>query len=252
MTPLRRGACRAAESGQRFFAADARTSPHADTELVARLGHASILAEPVQIGGQAVGAITLGWREPVEELDPLVAGFLSLMAVQAAMAIERADLSRRLERQALTDPLTNLPNRRGLARELDREMARAARRGIPLGFALLDLDRFKAYNDHHGHAEGDRLLIRAARAWGARIRTQDVLARYGGEEFVLLLPDCGAGPLSGLEIVDRVRAATPNGQTLSAGLAIWDGREPAHQLAERADAALYAAKDAGRNRTLAA
>jgi diguanylate cyclase (GGDEF)-like protein len=243
---------RAATDGRRFFAADAPTDPDVDDDNVAHFGLASVLAEPVRIEGRIAGAVTVGWKQRVEALDPLVSGYFSLMVVQAAMAIERADLSRRLERQALTDPLTELPNRRGLARELDREMARSARRGSPLGFALMDLDNFKAYNDTNGHAAGDRLLVRAARAWGSRIRAQDLLARYGGEEFVLLLPDCAIGPIEPLEIVERVRAATPDGQTVSAGLAIWDGREPAHRLAERADAALYAAKERGRDRALAA
>lgn len=243
---------RAAGDGVRFFAADARADPDADHDIVEHLGLRSILAEPILTDGRANGALALGWREPVDEVDPLVPGLVSLMAVQSAMAIERADLASRLERQALTDPLTGLPNRRGLARELDREMARAARSGSPLGFAMMDLDHFKDYNDRHGHGEGDLLLRRAAAAWRREVRGQDTVARYGGEEFVLLLPDCGLGARSPLEIVERVRAATPDDVTVSVGLAVWDGREPAHRLAERADNALYLAKEAGRNRALAA
>jgi len=242
----------AADDGTRFFVRDARVDPGADAELADHVGMRSILAEPIRTEDRTTGVIAVGWREPVADLDPLVSGFVSLMAVQASMAIERADLAERLEHQALTDPLTGLINRRGLARELDREMARAARHGSPLGYALMDLDNFKAYNDEHGHAAGDRLLTRAARAWVARIRAHDTLARYGGEEFVILLPDCGAGSATSLEVVERVRAATPEGQTASVGLAIWDGHEPADRLAERADSALYAAKDCGRNRALAA
>lgn len=240
----------AAADGTRFFARDARIDP--DPEVVGHLGLRSILAEPIRTEDRTTGVIAVGWREPVADLDPLVSGFVSLMAVQASMAIERADAAERLERQALTDPLTGLLNRRGLTRELDREMARAARRRSPLGFALMDLDNFKAYNDEHGHAAGDRLLTRAARAWVARIRAHDTLARYGGEEFVILLPDCGAGAAAALEVVERVRAATPEAQTASVGLALWDGHEHADRLAERADAALYAAKDRGRNRALVA
>lgn len=243
---------RAATAGIRFFADDARRDMDTDTDMIEALGLHSILAEPVRIGEGATGAIAIGWRQRVEGLDPLVPGLVSLMSVQASLAIERADLADRLERQALTDPLTDLPNRRGLALELDREMARSARRGSPLGFALMDLDNFKAYNDQFGHGAGDRLLVRAARAWRSRIRVQDTLARYGGEEFVILLPDCGVGSATPLEVVERVRAATPDAQTASVGLAIWDGREPPHRLAERADAALYGAKERGRNRALAA
>jgi diguanylate cyclase (GGDEF)-like protein len=240
----------AAADGTRFFARDARVD--SDPDVAGHRGLRSILAEPIRTGARTTGVIAVGWKDPVVDLDPLVSGFVSLMAVQASMAIERADLAERLEHQALTDPLTGLVNRRGLARELDREMARAARHGSPLGFALMDLDNFKAYNDRHGHAVGDRLLARAARAWLARIRAHDTLARYGGEEFVILLPDCSAGSSTSLEVVERVRAATPDGQTASVGLALWDGHEPAGRLVERADVALYAAKDRGRDRALAA
>lgn len=243
---------RAAADGVRFFAGDARSDPDADPEIVRLLGLRSILAEPIRTAGRPTGALALGWKEPVEALDPLVTGLVSLMAVQSSNAIARGDLTARLERQALTDPLTGLPNRRGLARDLDREMARAARRGSPLGFAMLDIDHFKDYNDRHGHGEGDRLLVRAARAWAAQLRAQDTLSRYGGEEFVLLLPDCGVGASPSLEVIERVRTATPDEVTVSAGLAIWDGREPAHRLAERADAALYLAKETGRDRARAA
>ncbi|MBA2347156.1 MAG: sensor domain-containing diguanylate cyclase [Solirubrobacterales bacterium] len=243
---------RAAADGRRFFAADAPNDPDADQEIVSRLGLRSILAEPIRTGDRATGALAVGWRTPVEDFDPVTSGFLSLMAVQASMSIERADLAARLERLALTDVLTGLPNRRGLGLDLDRELARAARLGSPLAYAMLDLDHFKEYNDAHGHAEGDRLLRHATRAWRSLIRTQDTLARWGGEEFALLLPDCGGDQTIAMEIVERVRAATPYGQTASVGLAIWNGSETAAQLTERADHALYAAKQTGRDQTLAA
>jgi diguanylate cyclase (GGDEF)-like protein len=243
---------RAVADAARVFVVDAREHPDVHPQAVDQLGLRSVLAEPLQAQGAPAGAVVIAWRTAVTAIDPFSSGVISLMAGQAAMAIERADLAARLEHQALTDPLTDLPNRRGLARDLDREMARAARRGSALAFALMDLDRFKAYNDEYGHPAGDRLLVRAARAWRAAIRAQDVLARWGGEEFVVLLPDCGTGAASPLAIVERVRRATPDGQTASVGIAVWDGREPAHRLAERADAALYAAKQHGRDRTLAA
>ncbi len=243
---------RAIADDARVFIPDAAGSPDAHQLVVERLGLRSLLAEPIHTDGQPTGAVVVSWTTPVGAIDPFVAGVVSLMVAQAATSMERADLAERLEHQALTDPLTGLWNRRGLARQLDREMARAARRGSPLGFALMDLDNFKAYNDRYGHPAGDRLLVRAARAWGARVRAQDTLARYGGEEFVVLLPDCGPGASSPLQIVERIRTGTPDAQTASVGLAIWDGREPPHALAGRADAALYAAKQDGRDRVLAA
>ena len=242
----------AAAEGVGVFVADTSAQPHGGAAVIAGMDVRAVMAEPVPVGARIVGVIAVGWREPVARLDPLLTGLVSLMAVQAGTAFDRVDLALRLERQALTDPLTGLANRRGLAAALDREMGRAARRGSPLAFALLDLDHFKRYNDTHGHPAGDRMLARAARAWSARIRAQDTLARYGGEEFVLLLPDCGPGAAAPLEIVERVRTATPDGQTASVGLAVWDGQEPPHRLAERADSAMYAAKGAGRDRALTA
>jgi diguanylate cyclase len=132
--------------------------------------------------------------------------------------------------------------------ELPRELARAARSGQPLCVALVDLDRFKAYNDRHGHQAGDRLLKAAAAAWESRLRKTDLLARYGGEEFAVLLPDCELE--NAMAIADRLRTAQPEG-TCSIGVAAWDGREEAIGLVARADRALYAAKEAGRNRCLA-
>jgi diguanylate cyclase (GGDEF)-like protein len=171
----------------------------------------------------------------------LLGAALWLLATVGALAQEVGRLAR-------TDALTGVANRRAWDDELPRELARAARSGQPLCVALVDLDHFKAYNDRHGHQAGDRLLKAAAAAWEGRLRKTDVLARYGGEEFAVLLPDCGLE--HALEIADRLRTAQPEG-TCSIGVAAWDGREEAVQLVARADRALYAAKEAGRNRCLA-
>jgi diguanylate cyclase (GGDEF)-like protein len=139
-------------------------------------------------------------------------------------------------RLARTDALTGVANRRAWDDELPLELARSARSGQPLCVALLDLDHFKAYNDRHGHQAGDRLL------------KTDLLARYGGEEFAVLLPDCELD--SAMEIAERLRTA-PSECTCSIGVAAWDGREAATELVDRADRALYAAKEAGRDRSWA-
>ncbi|MBW3657088.1 MAG: GGDEF domain-containing protein [Actinobacteria bacterium] len=175
----------------------------------------------------------------------------SFLAMEAGVAIERSDLLHRLDELARTDKLTGLHNRRAFDELLERELARAARTGDPLALALLDLDRFKAYNDAHGHQGGDELLSLAASSWKQCLRDVDVLARWGGEEFVALLPN--ATPPDTVEVVvDRLRAATPLGQTCSAGVAVWDGSETAAELVRRADAALYEAKERGRDRTVVA
>jgi diguanylate cyclase (GGDEF)-like protein len=112
---------------------------------------------------------------------------------------------------------------------------------------MLDLDHFKAFNDRFGHQRGDELLRVAAERWTGELRSGDRLSRYGGEEFLVLLPRCDAD--DAVHVLDRMRALTPDGQTCSAGVALWDGIEQANELLARVDAALYAAKSAGRDRT---
>ena len=163
---------------------------------------------------------------------------------------QRAQLLAQVEALARTDALTGVANRRVWDEELPMELARAARSGQPLCVAILDLDHFKRYNDTHGHQGGDRLLKEAAAAWRAAIRVTDLLARYGGEEFALLAPACALEDARSL--ADRLGAAVPGGATVSIGVAAWDGQESADALVARADAALYAAKEGGRDRYVVA
>jgi diguanylate cyclase (GGDEF)-like protein/PAS domain S-box-containing protein len=161
---------------------------------------------------------------------------------------ERQGLLDRVEAMARTDPTTGLPNRRSWEEEVREAISRAQRQGTSLAVALVDLDRFKLFNDTHGHPAGDALLADAAASWRLALRVTDFIARYGGEEFALLLPDC---PLDeALAVLDRLRAATPQNQTASVGIAHWDQSESPENLVARADAALYEAKDAGRNRVV--
>ena len=152
------------------------------------------------------------------------------------------------ESRARTDPLTGIANRRWLHEELTRELAWARRHGVPMCAALIDIDDLKGYNDKHGHLAGDRLIITAVEAWRGAIRPSDFLARVGGDEFMLLMPDCPAE--SAQAVIDRVRKSTPEDSSCSAGLALWNGVEGPLELFNRADAALYAAKHDGGNRTV--
>lgn len=176
-----------------------------------------------------------------------VALFLLVVTRMALLVRQVERQAHQLRELARSDALTGLPNRRAWFDELPGAMARAARDATPVTVAMLDLDHFKRFNDELGHQAGDRMLKSAASAWAAELRAADVLARYGGEEFILLLPSAGAD-LAG-EVLARLRAATPAGQTFSAGLAVWDGAESSDELIERADRALYAAKANGRDRT---
>jgi diguanylate cyclase (GGDEF)-like protein len=215
-------------------------------DLQVRSGH----MRPVFRGDRCVGVLGLGWRTEQAELDPVKDELVNELASECARAIERDAHVALLARQARTDELTALPNRRAWDEAVEREMARAQRTGEPLCLALLDLDHFKAYNDLHGHPAGDGHLRRTAAAWRRELRAIDVLARYGGEEFGVLLPSCDIKEAR--EVIDRVRQATPNGESASAGVVEFDGRESADSLLARADAALYRAKHAGRATTVPA
>jgi diguanylate cyclase (GGDEF)-like protein/PAS domain S-box-containing protein len=160
---------------------------------------------------------------------------------------EAREAREQLRDLARTDPLTGLANRRLWDERLAVELARAERYGRPLCVAALDLDRFKPYNDTHGHQAGDALLRETAIAWQGALRGSDLLSRLGGDEFAVLLPDCDLD--CARSIVERLQAVTPGGEAgvgSSAGLVTWRAGEDAGTVVARADAALYAAKDAGR------
>jgi diguanylate cyclase (GGDEF)-like protein len=177
-----------------------------------------------------------------------IALFLLVVARMAGLIRQVEQQAAQLERLAQHDPLTGAANRRAWDRALPVEMDRARRAGSPLAVALLDLDHFKAFNDTYGHQAGDQLLRSATEAWRPLLRSSDLLARYGGEEFAVLLPSSTLG--EAVEVLDRLRVATPLAQTFSAGVALWHGTETSDQLVARADKALYQAKQAGRNQVL--
>ena len=150
-----------------------------------------------------------------------------------------------LAQQARTDALTGLANRRTWDFESERAGGEAMTSGAPLSVAILDLDHFKDFNDSHGHQRGDVLLAACAQAWRTALPPGSFLARYGGEEFAVLLPGWGLSDAAAL--LDGVRAATPDRQTVSVGVAQWEAGESIGHTVDRADQALYAAKDGGRD-----
>jgi diguanylate cyclase (GGDEF)-like protein/PAS domain S-box-containing protein len=244
----RAGSLEVFSSRKQLFLSDATEHPAFTHSVFTGTGATSILWVPVHDGADALGVLAVAWRERVGELPDRLGSVMGVIGAEAAVAIERASMLDRLERMARTDDLTGLINRRAWGEELNREMARAGREGTSLAVAMLDLDRFKDYNDRYGHQAGDRLLREAASAWRAVLRDTDLLARYGGEEFAVALPGCDAETAA--QLVERLRAMTPNEESCSAGLACWDGRESADALVGRADRALYAAKQSGRDRTI--
>ncbi|MFC3715928.1 diguanylate cyclase [Luteimonas soli] len=158
---------------------------------------------------------------------------------------------------ATRDALTDLCNRRHFLEQMEREVARAVRHGRPLAMCIVDVDLFKPVNDRYGHISGDEVLRQIADLVHRHVRHDDIAARIGGEEFAVLLPECDANAAYGF--AERLRAAvaaatfTPGGEprriTISIGIA---ELSPAHDsragLMAAADAALYRAKEEGRNR----
>jgi diguanylate cyclase (GGDEF)-like protein len=218
-------------------------------ELGPNFDAGAALWEPVlKDEGAAVGVLAVYWRDRLERVSSETKRAIHLLALEAAIAIDRGELLGRLEVAARTDDLTGLLNRRAWDEELGRELSRADRTGAALCVAILDLDRFKQYNDAHGHQGGDRFLKQIAGAWTQNLRTGDILARYGGEEFALALP--GTNLEHAQQMLERLRESLPEDQTCSAGVCQWDGEESAEALTARADTLLYAAKAAGRDRVL--
>ncbi len=181
----------------------------------------------------------------VEAAELLGAAFLRVTS--------RANFVNGLHAESRTDPLTGLANRRSLFERIEIEMAHALRRESPLSVAMIDLDHFKNYNDRYGHVAGDNVLRSIAAVMVSNIRGQDMVARYGGEEFCLVMPDTDL--VGGHFLLDKLReggrdSKSDFGVTLSAGLTSWDGIEDPISFIERADQALYRAKESGRNRVV--
>ncbi|WP_217923386.1 GGDEF domain-containing protein [Miltoncostaea oceani] len=176
------------------------------------------------------------------------------VADDAGSALVRIEERERFERQALADPLTGLGNRRAFDEAIVAEMSRIERSGDPLGLVMIDVDHFKRFNDRHGHQAGDAALVAVARAIERGARAGDRACRVGGEEFALLLP--GADEQAAAIVAERVRAGIEASAdaaepiTVSLGVAAAHGGGDVPALVRTADARLYAAKGAGRNRVV--
>lgn len=215
---------------------------------------------PLVVVGPLYDGVLRAWRG--EAL--LLAGAWFAITMTVAMSQRIGALRRERDRMralAERDALTGLPNRRALAEVLPRRMDEARAQGRPLSVLFVDLDHFKGVNDTHGHAVGDEVLVESARRLSDHLRGGELAARHGGEEFVLVLP--GADGTHARAAAERLRATMagapfatsvgPLAVTASFGVASvepGDGRRtpsPSELLA-RADAAMYRAKQAGRNR----
>jgi two-component system cell cycle response regulator len=216
----------------------------------------SPIVEPIRLGPEKLGRLALAVRQ---QLHPRDAELVAVIARELGGPIRIASLVEESQRQAATDSLTGLMNRRSFKAAGEMEIARSERHGYPLCALLIDVDHFKSVNDQRGHAAGDVVLAHIGRLLSSQIRKVDFAGRWGGEEFVILLS--GSDRDGGLIVAERIRSAVasthledeagePIPVTVSIGLAFYYSGEGIEPLLGRADAGMYLAKSAGRNRVM--
>jgi diguanylate cyclase (GGDEF)-like protein/PAS domain S-box-containing protein len=243
------------ETGKPVYIAE--TDYHSDFHVPPHNHIRSWLGVPLIVQDRIIGVLTVDSSEPhhfVEEDIKTASEFGN----QVAAALENARLFEETQIQAITDPLTGIYNRRGLFQFGESEFNRARRFRRPFSAMMFDIDRFKRVNDHHGHAVGDQILHQLALRVRKSSRGIDLFGRYGGEEFTMLLPETGI--VSAQRAAERLRTSimdqpfdTDAGSlriTVSIGVAEMQKQDTLQSLIERADAALYRAKGAGRNRVM--
>jgi diguanylate cyclase (GGDEF)-like protein len=218
--------------------------------------HGTLACVPLS-SGELVGAVHLRWDVP-DALPVERRGSVARIAEHAALAIGNRRLMAALRGQASTDPRTGLANSRAFDDAFESALDGTAIDGRPIGLLMLDLDRFKEFNDRHGHPAGDEALRAFAGVLRSCVREQDLAARYGGEEFAVLLP--GLEEEAVTAVAERIRARTEStiislGPGITARLTVSVGIAMAPRqgtqritLMRLADEALYQAKTAGRNR----
>lgn len=213
--------------------------------------HGAIIGLPLKFGDKMLGVMNISWKKP-RQFDQQELHAMELLADQAAIAVENARLHTIVQSEALTDPLTGLPNRRAFDLRLTEEIRRSTRYNHNFSLLMVDLDNFKRINDSHGHMVGDSALRAIARCLRYNVRDTDFMARFGGDEFVLILPETRPGDdvLTAKKLREAARDCklpTPDGKqqniTLSIGSASFptDSTESASLIA-KADQMLYAIK----------
>ncbi|MET3808062.1 diguanylate cyclase (GGDEF)-like protein, partial [Nakamurella sp. UYEF19] len=233
-------------TGEAVFLADAADHPLINSAMLAVNGTVSALWQPVVVTGSVQALLIVTWSHRVADPGDRAVRAVRVIADEAAVSLQAKRLRAELENSASTDPLTGSLNRRAWDSRLDELVASTSIADGALTIALVDLDHFKDYNDNYGHGAGDLFLRDFATAARRALRLSDVFARWGGEEFVIALP--GTTPEQNISILERIRACVPGGFTCSVGYTTWAAGESIAVTISRADAALYDAKQAGRDR----
>lgn len=232
---------------------DAKTDAQLDRLLP---GARNVVVVPMFEDAKPLGALVVEHaRNRPSRIERRVVTMLEQFAVHTALSLRNAILLERNQFLAERDPLTGAANRRTFEHELKRLMSHADRSGEPITLAMLDVDHFKSFNDRFGHQAGDEILRQVALALDSECREFDMSARYGGEEFAVILPMCTTD--QSVATAERLRAAVgkikvPAPVAASAGVATYpDNARDAESLIRAADEALYASKEAGRDRVTA-
>lgn len=233
---------------------DTHHEPFNDQEAMLRCNIQAYVGMPLLVNAKVVGVLYANDHTPRNYADDDL-HFLQTLANRAAIAIFRVQQFTEVQRQAITDHLTGILNRRQLFSLGELEFRRARRFNRPLSAIMLDIDHFKKINDTYGHAQGDNVLIALAQYLKLQLREFDILGRYGGEEFVIILP--GADLNSARNVAFRLRRGVQERPmikgtisiTISLGIVeLTDGVADFPGLINKADLAMYEAKRAGRNR----
>jgi diguanylate cyclase (GGDEF)-like protein len=203
---------------------------------------------PLKAVDRVVGLLVFH-TPPGTQVGPELLKLFRSLGSQIGIALNNAALFQQIRSSSLHDPLTGLANRRFLEIELGRSFEEAKRYEQPLSILMLDIDHFKAFNDRHGHLQGDRLLAEIAELLVKEMREADFVFRYGGEEFLVMLPE--TDPDKAHEAAERLRCLVQaeTEVTVSVGLSCFKpGMRDMYELIAQADTALYRAKALGRNR----
>ncbi|MGF1759759.1 sensor domain-containing diguanylate cyclase [Photobacterium sagamiensis] len=232
------------------------------------LGLESYIGIPIRCHGDLYGTLNFSSAKPYprkfKDIDidslKLMASWIEVELIRRQQEAELLAMNRDLLKQAATDSLTKLPNRRCLFKYLRQEVNRLNRSCNESALVLIDIDHFKAVNDHYGHQHGDLVLAEVANVLRGVLRDYDFVARYGGDEFLLWLPENRAAQINTVckRIMTNIEALSVTDKPITLSMGICQYQSTGHyrgsvdglidMLIERADKALYAAKQQGRNR----